>query len=155
MENSRQYEFRNVLIVEDDLGQQPLWQHILSRSSQDTSITWAVSAEQALTILQKSAIYEIKFDLIIVDLFLAGSETGLSFLNTDAVKQSKAQTILVSAAEKNDLDDYIQKQLRKTKNDDIINVIAKPLNVVKCEKVLDELLIKRQLYETRSYQKTK
>ena len=155
MENSRQYEFRNVLIVEDDLGQQPLWQHILSRSSQDTSITWAVSAEQALTILQKSAIYEITFDLIIVDLFLAGSETGLSFLNTDAVKQSKAQTILVSAAEKNDLDDYIQKQLRKTKNDDIINVIAKPLNVVKCEKVLDELLIKRQLYETRSYQKTK
>ncbi len=152
MENSRQYYFRNVLIVEDDLGQQPLWQHIISRSSHDASVTWAVSAEQALTILQKSLITEKKFDLIIVDLFLAGSETGLSFLNSDEVKQSKAQTILVSAAEKNDLDDYIQKQLRKTKNDRTINVIAKPLNVVKCEKVLDELLIKRQLYETRSYQ---
>lgn len=162
MENSGQYQFRNVLIVEDDLGQQPLWQHILSRSSKDVSITWAVSAEQALTILQESAIYEIKFDLIIVDLFLAGSETGLSFLTTDEVKQSKAQTILVSASSKDDLDGYIQKQLQKKKNNQIINgvinvinVIAKPLNVVKCEKVLDELLIKRQLYETRSHQKTK
>ena len=93
---------------------------------------------------------------------MAGSETGLSFLNTDEVKQSKAQTILVSASSKDDLDGYIQKQLQKKKNNQIINgvinvinVIAKPLNVVKCEKVLDELLIKRQLYETRSHQKTK
>ncbi len=140
MENKRQYQFRNVLIVEDDLGQQPLWQHIFSRSSQEASITWAVSAEQALTILQESSLYNLKFDLMIVDLFLAGSETGLSFLNCDEVKQSKAQTILVSAANKTHLDDYVQNHLKNTKGLQNINVIAKPLNVVRCEKVLNDLL---------------
>lgn len=134
MENKRQYQFRNVLIVEDDLGQQPLWQHILSRSSGEASITWAVSAEQALTIIQESAVYELNFDLIIVDLFLAGSETGLSFLNCKEVKESKAQTILVSAAHKENLDGYVHNLLLNTR------VIAKPLNVVRCEKVLNDLL---------------
>ncbi len=145
MENKRKHQFRNVLIVEDDLGQQPLWQHILSRSSDEASITWAVSAEQALTILKESAFNGLIFDLIVVDLFLAGSETGLSFLNCDEVKHSKAQTILVSAANKDYLADYIHDQLRNTK------VIAKPLNVVKCEKVLDDLIAKRQLYEPENY----
>ena len=149
MDNKRQPQFRNVLIVEDDLGQQPLWQHILLRSSKDASITWAVSAEQALTIVQQSAVYELNFDLIIVDLFLAGSETGLSFLNCDEVKKSKAQTILVSAANKAHLDNFVHKQLQNTE------VIAKPLNVVRCEKVLNELLMKRQVYGSESYQKTK
>ncbi len=149
MENTRQYQFRNVLIVEDDLGQQPLWQHIISRSSENAIITWAVSAEQALTIVQGSAMHELNFDLIIVDLFLAGSETGLSFLSCKEVKKSNAQTILVSAANKDQLDEFVHKQLQNTK------VIAKPLNVVKCEKVLNELLKKRQIYESASHQKTK
>lgn len=110
-----------------------MWQHILSRSSSAATITWAVSAEQALTILRESAVYKLNFDLIIVDLFLAGSETGVSFLNCEEVKKSKAQTILVSAAQKNHLDSFVQNQHLEAK------VIAKPLNVVKCEKVLDEL----------------
>ena len=94
MEDKRQSQFRNVLIVEDDLSQQPLWQHIILRSCKEAKLTWAVSAEQALTIMKESNLSSqlssnspedkdiAKFDLIVVDLFLAGSQTGLDFLNS-------------------------------------------------------------------------
>lgn len=127
-------DFKRVLIVDDDLAQIPLWKHIIGRSSEKASIDWAVSAEQAKTIMVQAKKNKKKFDLIIVDLFLAGSETGLEFLETKEVQNCGADTILVSAANKANLEQHIQTRLKKTK------VIVKPLNVVRCEKVLNELI---------------
>jgi len=123
-------DFKKVLIVDDDLSQVPLWKYIIGRSSEKAVISWAVSAEQAKIIMTQTHC----FDLIIVDLFLAGSETGLQFLESDEVQKSGADTILVSAANKETLQQHIQGRLENTK------LIIKPLNVVTCERVLNEII---------------
>lgn len=122
-------DFKKVLIVDDDLSQIPLWKYIIGRTSDKAAISWAVSAEQAKVIMAQNK----KFDLIIVDLFLAGSETGLQFLESPEVQKSDADTILVSAANKETLQLHIKSRLKKTK------LIIKPINVVKCERVLNEI----------------
>lgn len=123
-------DFKRVLIVDDDLSQIPLWKYIIGRSSEEAAISWAVSSEQAKIIMAQVK----KFDLIIVDLFLAGSETGLQFLESEEVKKSGADTILVSAANKETLQQHIQDRLENTK------LIIKPLNVVTCERILHEII---------------
>lgn len=128
-------KFRKVLIVEDDLTQVPLWKHIISRISNSASIEWAVSSEQAKTIIQSAEVENKKFDLIIVDLFLAGSSTGLELLQSKVVEESGADTILVSAVSKKNLEENIKTLLKKTK------ILAKPLSIVKCEKVINELRV--------------
>lgn len=123
-------KLKKILIVDDDVTQIPIWKHVVNRTCDQAIISWAVSSEQAKTIISQT-----RFDLIIVDLFLAGSETGLELLETKEVKNSDADTILVTAADKESLEKHIKsRELKNTK------IIIKPLNVVRCERVLNEIL---------------
>jgi len=127
-------KFERVLIVDDDLSQAPLWDIILARHSENAQVEWTVSSEEARRLIREtSEKNENQFDLIVADLFLAGSDTGIEFLTCDEVKSLGAKTILVSAVEKNKLEDHCREVLPETK------VITKPLNVVKCERALAQL----------------
>jgi len=123
---------KKVLIVEDDLSLQPLWLLIIAKCSVTAKVEWAVSSEQALALIRKSET-PTAYDLIIADLFLAGSDTGIELLNSKEVKLTGAKKILVSAATRDGLEYNFREYLRDT------TIITKPLNVVDCERFINDL----------------
>lgn len=129
-----QQTLRKILIVEDDLSQKPLWNSVISRFSNSTEIEWVVSSEQAKKLMATSKNDSTPYDLIIVDMFLAGSDTGLDFLKSKEVRDMATKTILVSAADKDSLETHMKRESRNTK------VIIKPLNIEKCTQALKEIL---------------
>ena len=60
-----------VLIVEDDRTMEALWRYIVEAAKPGADVEWATSGEDATTQLKQS------FDLVIADIFLGGSTTGL------------------------------------------------------------------------------
>lgn len=128
-------KFKFILVVDDDLSLKPLWKAIFSRHSRLAQIKWVVSAEEGRRLVRStSEAGNNCFDLVIADLFLAGSETGLDFLRCPEVLALGAKTILTSSAEQANLEVLCQQRLPGAK------VIAKPLNVVKCERLLRDWL---------------
>lgn len=126
--------FNKILIVEDDLSQKVLWNHVVARMGHGASIEWGVSSEQAKKLIQQSQKSNSPFDLIIVDLFLAGSDTGLDFLKSKEVQSQNAKTILVSAADQKSLEKHLKEELKYTR------LITKPLSLAKCERIINEML---------------
>ncbi len=133
--------FNKILIVEDDLSQKALWNHVVARMRTGATIEWGVSAEQAKKLIHQSQKSNAPFDLIIVDLFLAGSDTGLDFLKSKEVLSQKAKTILVSAADQFSLESHLKNQLGQTK------LITKPLSLAKCERIIRELLDSKEFVD--------
>jgi len=127
-------KLKKVLIVEDDLSQKQLWNFVISRVSESAEVDWAVSSEQALTMIKKNKSLGKLYDLLIVDLFLAGSETGLDLLKSEEVVSAGPKTILVSAIDQKNFEDQLRQELAH------IKLIIKPLNIIKCENTIVELV---------------
>ncbi len=122
---------KRILMVEDDLALYPLWTVIISRCfGASVEVEWAVSSEAAQDIMRASA---KPFDLIIADIFLAGSGTGVEFLRSEAVTQSGAKTVLVSTAGQSDLVEHCLPLLPNTL------IISKPLNVMRYERAISAI----------------
>lgn len=66
-----------ILIVEDDLTFEPLWEAIVDRAERNAKIFWATSESQAEQMILNAFENNQKFDLVITDIFLSGSMTGL------------------------------------------------------------------------------
>jgi response regulator of citrate/malate metabolism len=122
--------FKKVLVAEDDLSLWPMWEAIVKRCLPSAEVHWAVSAEEAKRLINESFDADMPFDVVISDLFLAGSETGLELLRSEEVRKSKASTVLVSMAEIDNLTMNYKSLLPET------IFISKPLNVVKCERMM-------------------
>lgn len=121
------------LIVEDDLALQPFWKIVLKRCFQECELDWAVSAEHAKCMIQQSERIGTPYSLIISDIFLAGSETGLDLLKSEIESQTATKFLLVSAAEADRIKDTLG-----WISDSV--VLTKPLNVPKCERAIYQLL---------------
>ncbi len=66
-----------VLIVEDDLTQEPIWSYILGKVDPRLAYDWVTSESAAEQMIERSTAENRHYDLIISDIFLAGIETGL------------------------------------------------------------------------------
>jgi response regulator of citrate/malate metabolism len=65
------------LIVEDDLTQVPIWEYILQRVNSRFSYDWVHDATSAKLMIEKSALKACPYDLVISDIYLSSSETGI------------------------------------------------------------------------------
>ncbi|MEK6556015.1 MAG: hypothetical protein AABZ31_12290 [Bdellovibrionota bacterium] len=126
-------DVKRILVAEDDLSLWPMWDVIVKRCIPSAEVRWAVSSEEAKRLINESFEDDMSFDVVISDLFLAGSETGLELLRSDEVVKSKASTVLVSMAEIENLTENYQSLLPQT------IFITKPLNVVKCERLMSPI----------------
>jgi DNA-binding NtrC family response regulator len=126
---------KKILIVDDDLSLKPLWESIFSRKGDEYEIAWAVSCEEALKIVQKTNLNNDRFCLIISDLFLAGSGTGMELVGSDEVAESQAKTVLISVADRNEIIDKFGHMLPGD-----TQVISKPLNLNIYRSVIEALL---------------
>lgn len=116
----------NVIIAEDDLTIHPLLLSLVSRVFANADIYWNVSAEEA-----KKMILELKnnnkmIDLIISDLFLAGSDTGIDLLSSQESIETGAKKILITSAQSESIEDCYRHILPDTL------FISKPINILKC-----------------------
>ncbi len=67
----------SVLIVEDDIAMQPIWESILRDISPQVSIKWSKSEEGAEILMNQKITQDQDFDLVIADIYLSGFKTGI------------------------------------------------------------------------------
>lgn len=130
-----------ILIIEDDLAYKPLWADILRRylGGHIAEICWAVSAEEARIQYEKSIATKQFFDFIIADVFLAGSDTGLDFVeNIFADDQEAPPVILISSVDKEEVEGVIDTESRR------IEILTKPINVVQFKEVMNRITENRR-----------
>ena len=94
---------KRVLVVEDDLSLRPLWENFFASAAMKFWLDWAVSCEQALVMIADKNKERKKYHLIISDLFLAGSGTGIDLIKSKPVRDSAAKTILVSSVARDEI----------------------------------------------------
>jgi DNA-binding response OmpR family regulator len=70
-----------VLLVEDDVSLHPLWRKIFSMSRHPLKVEWTNRAEDAESLIRMRYRGGKPFDLVIADIFLDGSETGVDLWN--------------------------------------------------------------------------
>lgn len=117
-----EHNVKKILIVEDDMALKPIWEKFFRLFSDRLSLEWAVSCEEAIKMVQQANDSGEKFFLIISDIFLAGSKTGIQLINSPEVIASQAKTVLISAADREDVIKNYGKDLPDTL------VISKPFN---------------------------
>lgn len=130
-----------VLIIEDDLAYKPLWADILRRhlGGHVAEICWAVSAEEARIQYERANASGQFFDFIITDVFLAGSETGLDFVeNIFADDQEAPPVILISSADKQEVEDIVETVSRR------IEILTKPINAGQFKEVMNRITENRR-----------
>lgn len=67
----------SVLIVEDDIAMQPIWENVLRHVSPTVSIKWSKSEEGAELLMKQKIAKNEEFDLVIADIYLSGFKTGI------------------------------------------------------------------------------
>jgi response regulator of citrate/malate metabolism len=66
-----------VLVVEDDLTQEPIWSYIVEKASRWSTMMWATGVPEAYKMISDAKRDGAPFDLVISDIFLSGSLTGI------------------------------------------------------------------------------
>ena len=66
-----------ILIVEDDITLEPIWAYIVERAERLATVTWATSEFEAESLILDSIDEGNEYDLVITDIFLSGSKTGI------------------------------------------------------------------------------
>ena len=131
---------KKILIVEDDLSLRPLWENFFRYRTHNVEVSWAVSCEGALKMVEMANKDQTPFFLIITDIFLAGSGTGMELLASEEVQKSEARTILVSVADRDDIIREYGHQIPKTQ------VISKPLDFKTYEPIINNILESKDAY---------
>lgn len=72
---------KRVLIAEDDLTLQPLWQMMLKRRNENIRIDWATSMEEAERLLRFRYKSGAPYHMVIADIFLEGHGSGIDLWN--------------------------------------------------------------------------
>ena len=97
------HNVKKILIVEDDMALKPIWEKFFRLFSNQIRLEWAVSCEEATKMVQLANDTAGSYFLIISDIFLAGSKTGIQLINSPEVSASHAKTVLISAADREDV----------------------------------------------------
>lgn len=122
---------KNFLIVDDDLSLRPIWEHLLFCHFVNFDMDWAIDCVSAEDFYLKTKKSSRRYDLIIIDMFLSGSETGLDFLNFLESQQEQSQILLVSSSDSNKLKSVTGDLKLK------IDFLPKPFRITQIDKLLD------------------
>lgn len=99
------------LILEDDLLWEPIWRRILKKVDSQASYEWATSFNEAVALIERSMKASPRFDLIVADIFVSGSLTGLDLLERFGSKLQN-RVLFVSAVDKRKLKAHLGPKAR-------------------------------------------
>ena len=106
----RELRIPKILIVEDDTTYEPFWTAIVERADRAAKVTWATSEPEAERIIQEAVKHGSNFDLIITDIFLSGSRTGID-LCSKFFKMLHGKIIITSSIEFEKYAQFFNKEL--------------------------------------------
>lgn len=87
-----------ILVVEDDVTFEPFWAGIAERANRNSQVFWATSEMEAENMIFDAMESGHPFDLVITDIFLSGSRTGID-LWLKFVKHMHGKIIVTSGIE--------------------------------------------------------
>ncbi|MGZ3692483.1 MAG: hypothetical protein ACXVAX_13325 [Pseudobdellovibrio sp.] len=131
---STEKQIKKILIAEDDLALWPLWDSFFNQQKDPVDLYWTVSCEEAIKMVDQANAEKDAFDLIITDIFLAGSGTGMELLISPEVKESRARKLLVSVVDRKDIIE---------KYGDVVSdaeVVSKPFDMKRYAPIIENLL---------------
>lgn len=107
-QKSQTHHKPRILIVEDDITFEPFWESVAKRANKNAEIHWASSVFEAENIINDSLMKMKPFDLIITDIFLSGSKTGIDLWKKFS-KQMHGRVIVISGIEYQKFIEYFEK----------------------------------------------
>jgi response regulator of citrate/malate metabolism len=129
------YTGTRALIVEDDLYWEPIWAHVLKVIDSRASYAWATSVSEAEQMMQKMDSAGMRFDLVISDIFVSGSQTGLDLL--EKYGQHLEDCIMfVSGADKKLLESKMGSKSKYV-------ILQKPFSIRECVSALKAVMSRK------------
>jgi len=126
-----------ILVVEDDVGFEPLWQSIVKRAlGEHARVEWATSEVEAEELILKAKDEGLPYALVITDIFLSGSRTGID-LWKKFFREMRGRIILTSGIEHTKFNRYFEKEAERPV------YLQKPLVPHECIEIVYELLNRR------------
>jgi len=124
---------RNILIVDDDTSSEDSWQTILQSFGENIRIDWATNETEASGLLAVLAKLGLFYDLVIADIFLSGSGTGLDLWKKATLIQ-RERFIMVSAVEPGMISEYFRSQF------DLPKFLRKPFDLGEVMDLVGDIL---------------
>ena len=122
----------NVLIVEDDRAFWPFWEKVFSIHGAKAHIDWAATEAEAERLIRARFRSARPYDLVIADVFLEGTGTGVDLWNRYG--EEVANFIFVSGAP------LSTQNLLMSLDFGCPVYLKKPLSAKKCLEVVDDVL---------------
>lgn len=106
MKNSENASQRKILVVEDDIGSEPMIRAMIQKINPQSEIDWVSSAEEALNLIQAKKMLAAfdpenkpsgTYDLVLADIHLAGEKDGYAFAR-ECVIRYEADFVLTSGS---------------------------------------------------------
>lgn len=123
---------RHILLIDDDISLEPVWRAIINKLKCPCELDWVASSAAAERLLFNKKKSNEHYDVILCDIFLSGSKTGLDFVNSFA--NEPTEYIFTSGVCPHKLTKMLSQQSRKYR------ILQKPLDLEACQKVLNEVL---------------
>lgn len=95
-----------ILIAEDDLSIEPIWDYIITKADHNATYEWAITEKDAAELIETSISQGRPYDLVVSDIFLEGEHTGLDLWNRYH-KALEGRIILVSSLDYNKMSRYL------------------------------------------------
>lgn len=124
-------EKKSVLIVEDDMTLQPLWERIFELIDEDIDVDWTTNAEEAEKLIRHRFNSGEAYSLVIADITLEGEETGIDLWNKYGEEASNFVIVSGTPMSRYDFQSYLDFGLPP--------YFRKPLNVKVCLEIADLL----------------
>lgn len=132
LSNKLQRKMKRVLVIEDDSTFEPIWDHILTSVDPKIEFFWAETPMQAQELIYKSKNEGWAFDLIVSDIYLSSSITGIDLWNRFG---NQDNFLLISS-----IDNYKLIEQAKSKGKVAPPYIQKPLDEKECAKIVKALI---------------
>lgn len=129
---ARSLRHPRILVVEDDISYEPLWRKVFEEVDPEIEYSWCTSANEAQKILEKTLRDGEYWDLVIADIFLSGSRTGLDLW--ERCGEPVENMIIVSSVDYSKLLDYIG----STSTPPVY--LKKPLNLKECVSAVSDFV---------------
>lgn len=123
---------KKILVIEDDPMFEPIWDHIITNVSPKIEFYWASNPLQAQELIYKSKNEGWSYDLIISDIYLSSSITGIDLWSRFGQTEN---FLLISS-----IDNYKLIEKAKQKGKTPPPYIQKPLNPVECKNLISSLI---------------
>jgi len=124
--------FKRVLIVDDDASIELLWQVLLKKIGIKFKIDWVTNEVDATAMIAGLVGQGLFYDLVITDIFLSGSGTGLD-LWKKATPSQRSRFVIISAADQDKIVEHLKDQYSQPK------FLRKPLDLDESMKLVIDI----------------